>query len=81
MALSLRGAVEAHYVRLLKQRHQGGGPHPHSLPVLEMDPQGRGCDLDANPPTRVAKGKLVLGRPMPPPAPPADAPLVEAQKS
>lgn len=45
MALSLRGAVEAHYVRRLKRRHEGGGPHPHSPPVLEMDPQGRAMTL------------------------------------
>lgn len=45
MALSLRGAVEAHYVRLLKQRHEGGGPHPHAPPVLEMDPEGRAVTL------------------------------------
>lgn len=37
--------MEAHYVRLLKQRHKGGGPHPHSLPVLEMDPQGHTMTL------------------------------------
>lgn len=45
MALSLRGAVEAHYVRRLKRRHEGGGPHPHSPPVLEMDHQGRAMTL------------------------------------
>lgn len=42
MALSLWGAVEAHYV---KQQHERGGPHPHSLPVLEMDPQGHTMTL------------------------------------
>lgn len=45
MALSLRGAVEAHYVRRLERRQEGGGPHPHSPPVLEMDHQGRAMTL------------------------------------
>lgn len=45
MALSLGGAVEAHYIRLLKRRREAASPHPHSSLVLEMDPQGRTVTL------------------------------------
>lgn len=45
MALSLWGALEAHYVRLLKQLHEEGGPHLHLPPVLAIDSQGRAMTL------------------------------------